>query len=80
MSIFWCARCDNLRDSDDGCQEYGKKGTELMCQQCVEDCESAEEKYAMHGADMSYEGIRAKLLSMGCPEDVAEELAREKSK
>ena len=28
MSVFMCQRCDNLRDSDDGCREYdGGKGT-----------------------------------------------------
>lgn len=29
---------------------------------------------------MSYDGIKAKLLAMGCPDDIAEELAREKSR
>lgn len=33
MSMFLCAKCDNLRDSDDGCEEYGKTG--LMCADCL---------------------------------------------
>jgi len=80
MSIFLCARCDNHRDSDDGCAEHGSKGTELICIDCMNDMESAEHEYAMHGIDMSYEGIKSKLLEMGCPDDIAEELAREKSR
>ena len=78
MSIFLCARCDELRDSDDGCEEY--KRTQLICIDCMNDMESAEQEYAMHGTDMSYEGIKSKLLEMGCPPDIAEELAREKSR
>ena len=41
MSIFLCARCDELRDSDDGCEEapskYGK--FQLLCVDCLNDLE-----------------------------------------
>ena len=50
MSIFLCARCDELRDSDDGCEEY--KRTQLICMDCISDMEDAEQEYAMHGAEM----------------------------
>ena len=35
MSIFMCAACDNLRDSDDGCRE-GPRLT-LICADCMDD-------------------------------------------
>lgn len=41
MSMFLCAKCDNLRDSDDGCEEapsppyYPKFG--LLCLDCALD-------------------------------------------
>lgn len=78
MSMFWCAKCDNLRDSDDGCQEYGPKGTELICADCMD--EEEEDLFLSSKTDMSYDGILNKLLEMGCPSDIAHELAREKSR
>ena len=39
MSMFLCARCDNLRDSDDGCAEWGPKQTELICVDCMAEVE-----------------------------------------
>lgn len=84
MSIFLCAKCDNIRDADDGCEEAPASKYprfSLICSDCMdEDYESAEADYAMHGADMSYDGIKSKLLAMGCPDDIAHELAREKSR
>ena len=35
MSIFVCQRCDNLRDSDDGCREGANFG--LICIDCIND-------------------------------------------
>jgi len=40
MSIFLCARCDELRDADDGCEEY--KSTQLICIDCINDLEDEE--------------------------------------
>lgn len=34
MSMFFCQRCDQMRDSDDGCEELGKN---LVCLDCYED-------------------------------------------
>jgi len=86
MSMFLCARCDELRDSDDGCEEY--KRTQLICIDCMNDLEGdswarldkATKDLKQARADMSYEGIKSKLLEMGCPADLADELAREKSR
>ena len=39
--MFWCAKCDRLRDSDDGCAEapsppyFPKFG--LLCSECMPD-------------------------------------------
>lgn len=35
MSMFFCARCDNLRDSDDGCEEA--PGYRLWCIDCADE-------------------------------------------
>jgi hypothetical protein len=35
VSIFYCNRCDELRDADDGCDEVGG---ELVCVECAEEC------------------------------------------
>lgn len=37
MSMFFCAKCDNLRDSDDGCEEA--TGNRLVCAECVDEIE-----------------------------------------
>lgn len=76
MSIFLCAKCDNLRDSDDGCEEYGPNFG-LMCSDCMDEREDEESAPA---PDMSYGRIYHKLLEMGCDPDMAHELAREKSR
>lgn len=37
MSMFFCARCDNLRDSDEGCEEVGEPDFppfSLLCIEC----------------------------------------------
>lgn len=34
MSMFMCARCDQFRDSDDGCEDFGRN---LVCLECAED-------------------------------------------
>lgn len=81
MSMFLCKACDNLRDSDDGCEEY--EGG-LMCEDCMSNREDEipEDAHVMaSGArDMSYEGIYNTLIKAGCPVDIADELAREKSR
>lgn len=35
MSMFLCHRCDNLKDSDDGCMEG--VGFSLICSDCMDD-------------------------------------------
>ncbi len=40
MSMFWCARCAELRDSDDGCEELGDR---LLCSYCGDEVEDEEE-------------------------------------
>ena len=56
MSMFWCAKCDRLRDSDDGCAEapsppyFPKFG--LLCSECMPDdderdgCEPSEASHS----------------------------------
>ncbi len=73
MSMFWCASCDNLRDSDDGCEEVD--GFRLRCVECMDDDGTESD-----GRDMSYDGIYRTLTAAGCPDDIAHELAREKSR
>lgn len=36
MSMFYCVRCDNLKDSDDGCKE-APNGTDLICVECMDE-------------------------------------------
>lgn len=36
MSIFYCNRCDNLADADDGCDEDPSDDRELICIECME--------------------------------------------
>jgi hypothetical protein len=43
MSIFLCQRCDQMRDSDDGCVEGSNFG--LICEQCMNEAEDDEETY-----------------------------------
>ncbi len=74
MSMFLCQRCDEMKDSDDGCEEGKNFG--LICADCMADMEDEPEPKR----DMSYEGILKGLLAIGCPEDIAHELAREKSR
>ena len=46
MSMFWCARCDNLSDSDDSCEALAD-GTSLVCANCLcDDYEEIEAAYA----------------------------------
>ena len=35
MSMFWCSRCDDMKDADDGCDEAPGKPLELICIECV---------------------------------------------
>ena len=52
MSMFFCAKCDNLRDADDGCEEapsppYPK--FQLICEDCISnepDEDDAADAYA----------------------------------
>ncbi len=77
MSMFWCQRCDEMRDSDDGCVEgEAGKGSGLICADCMADMEDDEPVNAKH----SYADIYETLTKAGCPEDIAHELAREKSR
>ena len=52
MSIFLCEKCEEMRDSDDGCREYdGGKGTPdgayrsfgLVCSKCMDEEEDDSE-------------------------------------
>lgn len=38
MSMFLCPGCDQMRDSDDGCEDIGdmKRITKLVCQPCAD--------------------------------------------
>ncbi len=75
MSMFLCQRCDEMRDSDDGCAEGKNNG--LICIDCMNDMEDEQpEAKRTHTYAEIYEG----LTKAGCPEDIARELAREKSK
>jgi hypothetical protein len=40
MSMFFCKRCDFLRDSDDGCEEVAGH---LVCADCLEEAEGPDE-------------------------------------
>lgn len=35
MAAFFCQRCDNLADSDEGCREGANFG--LICSDCMDD-------------------------------------------
>lgn len=43
MSIFYCVGCDELRDADDGCDEAAPGSLDLICVECMEAREEAEE-------------------------------------
>lgn len=40
MSIFYCNRCDELRDADDGCAEDPGNDLDLICVDCMEQDEA----------------------------------------
>ncbi len=44
MGMYICNRCQNYRNSDDGCEEDPNMDTELVCLECAEkiDCEKSE--------------------------------------
>ena len=42
MSLFLCHVCDDLCDSDDGCEEG--PGYSLICQQCADDAQAEREE------------------------------------
>lgn len=48
MSLFWCAECGNLRDSDDGCEEAPASKYhpphQLLCADCVDEAEDEWER------------------------------------
>jgi len=47
MSMFLCAICDNIKDSDDGCVELNKKdpkNTDLVCNDCDIERENGKEE------------------------------------
>ena len=74
MSMFLCAKCDEMRDSDDGCEETPDRQGGLICIDCMNEDDDGEPLQR----GMSYDGIYQGLLKLGCPEDIARELAREK--
>lgn len=39
--MFYCKRCSNLKDSDDGCKE-APNGIELICVDCMSEEEEEE--------------------------------------
>ena len=75
MSMFLCQRCDEMKDSDDGCEEGKNFG--LICVDCINDLEDDANRGP---ADASYGEIYRTLTEAGCPDDLARELAREKSR
>jgi hypothetical protein len=87
MSMFRCVKCDEIADSDDGCQEYGSSFG-LMCIDCMNEIDEDEATYHTSSTPAQESArvermraeIREKLTKAGCPADIAEELAREKSK
>lgn len=56
MSAFICARCDNLRDADDGCDDAplelggGSPSWRLICIDCAGELEALAEDEAAHEA------------------------------
>ncbi len=54
MSMFVCARCDSIRDSDDGCEEAPSppyKAFSLLCVECVDEEEEEREAAAERHRD-----------------------------
>lgn len=41
VSMFLCARCDAMRDSDDGCEEFGRL---LVCEECADEIREESER------------------------------------
>jgi len=48
MSMFVCARCDSIRDSDDGCEEVAGH---LVCAACADEIADDEEEQARSEAE-----------------------------
>ncbi len=85
MSMFICVACDQYADSDDGCAEapadYANKQRHgLICETCIGNGVLDDDGTEPDGRDMSYDGIYRTLKAAGCPDDIAHELAREKSR
>lgn len=81
MSMFLCIGCDQFADSDDGCAEapanYANKQQHgLICETCIGNGVLEDEEQDNGTVDDIYN----KLIVMGCPDDIAHELAREKGR
>lgn len=48
MSMFVCARCDSIRDSDDGCEEAPASKYQLICAECADEAEDEREAANLH--------------------------------
>lgn len=54
MSMFYCHRCDELADADDGCAEDPDNAHELICVDCMEAEEAdMEDLIYAHGQEAS---------------------------
>ncbi len=42
MSMFWCSACDEMKDSDDGCDVSPANELQLICVECM-DSRNAED-------------------------------------
>lgn len=51
MSMFVCARCDSIRDSDYGCEEAPASKYQLICAECADEAEDEREAAAERHRD-----------------------------
>lgn len=62
MAMFFCAECQRLRDSDDGCEEAPaskyQPPHQLLCIDCVDEPEEARERAEAARIDRQHDLIR----------------------
>ncbi len=55
MSMFLCQQCDQMRDSDDGCEEGANFG--LICEACISDRDDHEAYHTSDSPATEYERV-----------------------
>lgn len=70
MSMYICARCRELRDSDDGCEAIGR--TELACVPCFDQLSDDEMRAALRAQHGAFTAEQQRIIDAHMAEDDGE--------